>query len=452
MALDRNILVILTSGMRADVAGSLRTWPIVPVHLNMLAEASLEFTAVAASPAALPALVSLYTGLYPRQHGVLDGGPPPQLHGGWLTRLRERGYHTAGVGRVMSVRGQLDEAACVAEVGELACPDCEYLAYARKRGVSGIVRLHRERRLRSGPLEPVDDGLSHPELDVDGFIARQATEMIERMPTDRPWVLVAAFTGPGNDLPVPKLYEDVADAGELQDGLIPPDFAEIDTYADLPWSRSLLQGLTPKRLAEIRRHYLGRVGLLDHHVAVLREAVDRHGHARKTWIAFAADHGKLLGEGGIIGERSFLNGATQTPLWIMPPDGAEPIERDEQTALTDGLVSNIDLARTLCAIGTADEPLGCLGRSVLPAVKGHEVGGDHALSEFADRVMMETAQHKVVFHLDEYFGDPAVLFDLFADPHERRNLMGTPEASNVLDMLRWQLADVLLPLRPVKVT
>ena len=67
------------------------------------------------------------------------------------------------------------------------------------------------------------------------------------------------------------------------------------------------------------------------------------------------------------------------------------------------------------------------------------------MSEFGHRLMLETEQHKVVFNV--ITKNAIGLYDLDADPGERTNLIDTPAAHNVLDALRWQLADTLLPLR-----
>ena len=59
--------------------------------------------------------------------------------------------------------------------------------------------------------------------------------------------------------------------------------------------------------------------------------------------------------------------------------------------------------------------------------------------------MLATEQHKVVFNVatENAIG----LYDLDADPGERTNLINTATGQNVLDSLRCQLANTLLPLR-----
>jgi hypothetical protein len=56
-------------------------------------------------------------------------------------------------------------------------------------------------------------------------------------------------------------------------------------------------------------------------------------------------------------------------------------------------------------------------------------------------------RHKVAFDLDEQA--PRLLFDLVTDQQEKRNLIESPAAANVLDRLRVQLSEALLPLRAV---
>jgi hypothetical protein len=81
-------------------------------------------------------------------------------------------------------------------------------------------------------------------------------------------------------------------------------------------------------------------------------------------------------------------------------------------------------------------------------LSGEVVGRTAQISEFASWLALETLQHRIVFDTDRQ--QPLMIFDLLEDPDERRDLLGTPAGSNVIDMLRWQLAGELMPLRPIR--
>jgi hypothetical protein len=67
------------------------------------------------------------------------------------------------------------------------------------------------------------------------------------------------------------------------------------------------------------------------------------------------------------------------------------------------------------------------------------------ISEFARRMILQTRQYRVCFDIES--GEARALFDIRREIGEKRNLIDTVTAANVLDRLRWQLGDSLLPLR-----
>jgi arylsulfatase A-like enzyme len=301
----------------------------------------------------------------------------------------------------------------------------------------------RQQRLRAGPFQP-DRLMLDPESDIDGFISAQAAGMLERMPGDRPWALVVIFSGPGNDLPPPALYDGIIPRSHLRAGFVPADLRDLDAVAEPAYPRAMLQRLEPNRLAQVRADYLGRVSLIDFAVRRLnRSLADRPDRAR-TWTVLASDRGHLLGEHGLVGHRSFLAGAVEVPVLVAPPRGSRPAT----THVPQGLHSVVDVAATVTALAGCDRPAGCIGRSLLPLLEQDAIapplpGG--VLSEMNDRLMLETERYKLV--LQRSTAEPLALFDMLNDPEERLNLRDSPVALNVLDALKSRLADALLPLQ-----
>lgn len=449
MASRRNILVILTCGQRGDALSAAGHWPIDTPHFDRIASRGLALTAISPSPARLPALVSMYTGLHPRQHGVIDDAREPIRIGGWLASLRERGYHTAGVGRIGPVADQLDNKRIVAEPHVTEIEACEYLRYAASAGL--VERVSRQRQIaRRTALFAPGEGIEEPADDVDGFITSAAVRMVEQMPDHRPWCLVVAYTGPGNRLPAPPVYLDCVDPEPLAEAFVPAQVGELDAFGRFDFPRTMLQQLTPQAAAGIRRHYFARNALIDCGVGMLRDAIDRHGHARTTWTVLSADRGELLGERGAFAGTSFIGGSTYVPLWVQPPTGAAAdtqAANDEEVRAADGLIGSTCLAATICDIAGADVPSGCTGQSVLSALGGGHLGSDLVISEFDDRLMAETLQYKAMFDVPS--GAMRVLFDMVDDPQERTNLVGTPVAGEVGDMIARRLTPHLMRLRPV---
>ena len=448
---NRNMLVILTGGLRADVVSRFHPWPLRTPNLNAIGDEGLAVTGVTASPATTPSMVSLLTGLSPRQHGVLDEGPRLDRLNGWVKQLADVGYHIAGIGRVELLLEHLHEAAIVADLATGDVNNCSYMRYLRHRGMLDRGRNQRRQRVNHGPFQLDNFGLTAPSDDVDGFITQQALMTMEHLPTDKPWCLIVSYTGPGNDLPAPPAYLQRINPNKLGNGFAPADQRTIDEYAESPYPRAVLQRMTPKIIADIRHHYLARVAMLDNMVSLLRDTIDRHGHANTTWTLMSSDSGRLLGERGLLGYRSMLGPAVYVPLWVIPPKGYQRGKGDqpaELMTLNHQLLGTADWVATLCHIAAVDPPRGCAGQSMLPGLHGEVVGHESVLSEFGTRLMLETMQHRVTFDVES---DRArSLFDLVRDPQEKKDLVGDQEELVLMDMLRYQLAGSLLPLRPIR--
>ena len=447
----RNLLIILAHGLRSDALADEGVWPLATPHLAALAERGLRLTLTSACPADPGAMVSVISGRHVRQHGHLrDGQRVGALPISLPTWLAEAGYHTAGVGEVGAWASRLDEAVVTEGVGvaEPAPNRCWYTAAARSRGHGPALAQQRRQRLRTGPLAP-DRLLLEPEEDIDGFIAARAGEAIARMPVDRPWALLVAFSGPGNDLPPPIPYDQRVIAADLGRDFVPADPRRIDAVADPQLPRSVLQRLEAHQVARVRADYLGRVGLLDDAVGRLQEQVQRRPDAARSWSVVIADRGQMLGESGLLGHRCLLDPALEVPLILSPPRGWSGGGSKLVTEDTEGLYSTIDVALTLAALAGADVPGVLAGRSLLPLLQDRPVlpAAAGCLAEFGEKLMLQTERYKVIFQAQR--GRAVALFDRLADPDEQVNLMDRAgeNTRKILVKLRLVLSQVLLPLR-----
>ncbi|MEO1236397.1 MAG: sulfatase-like hydrolase/transferase [Planctomycetota bacterium] len=460
MSHKRNLLIVLAHGLRSDALSDEREWPLPTPHLVGLTRRGLRLVLTSASPADPGGMVSVLTGLHARQHGRLrdDDAQAAPLRDGLPQWLSEAGYHTVGVGEVGAVAGMLDEAFVTEGVAEPepAPSRCWYTAAARARGHAPALAQQRRQRRRTGPLAP-DRLMLDPEEDIDGFIARQACEAVGRLPEDKPWALFVVFSGPGNDLPPPMVYDSLVDTADLERGFVPAKLDGLDALADPELPRAVLQRLEAHQVARVRADYLGRVSLIDHGVGRLGEAVTGRTDADRTWTVLTSDRGQLLGEQGLLGHRSFLAPALEVPLIVAgPPRNPGPRPRltaDAREAPTekfhDGLFGATDVAPTVAHLAGADHPERLAGRSVLPLLQGQPVLPTPAanLSEFHDRLLVETERFKAVFRTSDRrcLG----LFDLVADPEERVNLIEGPwtQVKDRVTRMRVLLADTLMPLR-----
>ena len=439
MGARRNLIIVLTHGLRADVAGDGPDWPYVAPNIEKLALRGQRMIATAACVADPGGMVSLLTGLHARQHGHVHPMRGPVACAGWAAGLREQGYHLAGVGCVTAIERWLNEAVLVDDVDHTDSVRCAYLSAMAAKGYKEAISLQRPQRQRYGPFEP-DRLLLEPDDDIDGYIAAQALATLQRMPDDRRWALVVALNGPGNDLPAPIMYDQLADEITLDMGFTLPDFRTLDDLAELDYPRTMLQRMEPHRLAQIRADYLGRVSLIDHGLGRIVDALEQRSDRSRTWTVLASDRGYLLGEHGLVGHRSFLAGAVEAPAIITPPTPARRAEHD-------GLLSTVDIAATIGALGGCDLSPAVTGRSLLPLLAGEPIAHPSSamLCEFGHRLMLETERYKVIF--DTKTRDAIGLYDLLNDPRELENLIHGMTGRNIIDALRWRLGDALMGLR-----
>ena len=445
----RNLLIVLAHGLRSDALQDEEHWPLATPQLQTLADRGLRLVLTSASPVDPGGMESLWTGRHARQHGRLqDQADAPAIHDALPLWLGEAGYHTVGVGEVGRVATLLDEAIVTEEVAvaEPAPSRCWYTAAARSRGHAPALAQQRRTRLRSGPVAP-DRLLLDPEEDIDGFIAAQAVEAIGRLPEDRPWAMFVSFSGPGNELPPPLGFDDLVPTARLSNGFAPADMNRLDALAEPQLPRAVLQRLEPHQIARIRADYLGRVGLIDHCVGRLQQAIEARSDADKSWSVVSADRGCLLGEHGLVGHRSFLAPAVEVPLIVSPPK--DSAVRGPTEKFQDGIFNVVDVAPTIAALAGADRPERAAGRSLLPVFQDQPVlpAVSANLSEFHERVLIETERYKAVFHAptSRCLG----MYDLVADPDERINLAihQTAASRKLMRQMRLTLAQTLLPVR-----
>lgn len=457
---QRNLIVLLAHGLRSDALEDRRSWPLPTPHFQKLADRGIRLDAVSACPADPGGMISLLTGLHPRQHGWATQTPPPARNArsqhnppaptktpahcdGWATSLRDAGFFLGGVGCVGLIEPWLHDAVPVEDVDCLQpTPSCAYLAATRQKGLTAALLQQRRQRLKVGPFDP-DRLLLEPSDDIDGFITEQACRLLTKMPVDQRWALVVIFSGPGNILPPPTLYEDLVDPETLTDGFTPADLRQINDLVELDYPRSMFQRLDPQTLGRFRSDYLGRVSLIDHAVGRLMSSLQGRSDSNRTWVVLSSDHGLVMGEKGLIGHRSFLDAALHVPVIIVPSGGlSRPVSLSP-----DQPISTVDVAATIASIAGCDLPEAVCGKPLLS-----QLGDDLApsspaccISEFGHRLMLRTQHHKVIF--DTRSLTPIQLYDRQTDPDEQTNILSAPQGPALLREMQAELGSALLPLR-----
>jgi arylsulfatase A-like enzyme len=171
------------------------------------------------------------------------------------------------------------------------------------------------------------------------------------------------------------LHEDLSIVDAVtSDTLLPWDanrarVAEAAAAAHLP-----VVSLPEQQL--VRDAYDGAAAYADAWFGVLLARLQERGLLDTTWIIVLADHGEVLGEGGLFHRCCGLQDAVvNVPLIVRPPGGIEG-------RVVDQFVELIDVMPTMLELAGAAPPAGLRGRSFAAALRGEPFEGrPFAISE-----------------------------------------------------------------------
>jgi N-acetylglucosamine-6-sulfatase len=189
--------------------------------------------------------------------------------------------------------------------------------------------------------------------------------------------------------------------------------------------------------------YWGTILSVDDSVGRLRAWLEESGQLDNTIVVFVGDNGLLEGEHGMVDKRTMHEPSIRIPLAVRYPGLAGGGKVVDQQVLT------VDMAPSLLALATGETMSGIDGRSWVPLVKTgdaqwrtswfyyYNYEKEFPYTPNVRGVRTERWKYVRYPHGD---GTPdrhlAELYDLQADPGERRNLIKTPPAGVVGDLER----------------
>jgi len=446
-----NLLVLIGDDHAASALGCAGHPFVETPALDRLAAEGVRFTqAFATTAQCSPSRASFLTGLWARQHGIVDDYRPfPEDLPTFLSLLGEAGYETGMIGKWHMgqsgwSRPELDF--CATFEGEGQYVDCAFRIGQDRRNLPGF---------------------------VDDAIAGLALDFLQREHED-PFVLTVAFrAASGPREPKDAFRERFADAElgwpESVDAL--PPYPNNREYRDLvkvrrakpyrmrisedwafarprvPFDRteSYLDGRGS------RRDYFRLVAGLDENVGQVLRALELFGHADDTIVVYVSDNGMMNGEHSLTGSGAAYEESIRIP-WIVRHPGVE-----RRGVTVDELVLNVDLLPTLLDWTGVPIPEDVAGRSLAPLVEGEEVEWrDAFLYEYwrngtwtahvPDIVALRTRDWKLVEYPD--YPGWRQLFDLNADPSELENLADDEAQLDRLLELRQRLAEIERAIGP----
>ena len=394
-------------------------------HLRALAERSLRFAnCYTASPLCVPARVSFMTGLLPAKTGVYDNAAEfPASLPSFAHYLRRAGYLTVLSGKMHFVGPDQLHGFERRLTTDIYPADFGWTPDYRKPGERIDWWYHNMSSVTGAGVAETSN-----QLEFDDEVAFHAEAEIYRLARGgegRPWCLTVSFTHPHDPYVArPEFWDLYQDCPALE-----PETAGIPFAKQDPHSQRLLLAndyenfeIRPEDVRRARRAYFANVSYVDEKIGRILSALSRCGLADDTVVVLCADHGDMLGERGLWFKMSFFEGSARIPLMLAAP-GLEPTRVETPVSLLDVAPTLADLA---CP-GGAESMLPVDGSSLMGLAAGE--GRDApvlmeyaAEGSYAPLVAIREGRWKFT-HCPL---DPPQLFDLEADPQERRNLAEDP--------------------------
>lgn len=492
-----NFLIFIVDQMSSFSLGCHGNPDVKTPNLDRLCAQGISFTrAYCCNPVCSPSRASLHTGLTPRQHGLLTNGSKLSYHVPTLPQvLTENGYRTHCVGKIhlqpFTAEQQEEDGTPVSwesrmlwerdVISKLPIP---YYGYQGVDYIGGHVhyvhgdyandvnarhpgttqQLSLESAYHSVPGSQTWRLSIAPELHYNHWIADRAIAFLDSLQDHESFFLVSSFPDPHHPFAACRPYSEQIDPASVT---LPPTWEQSEDPCPYlsQHDRSRWASWNEPILRESIAQTYGMINHIDENVGRVLDHLEETGLADNTIVVFLSDHGEYLGAHHLL-----LKGPWPYEQVVRVPF----IWRDPQADVrspNDGVVSLIDFVPTILDYADIDperfdlrgvrisEPLGLPGRSLRKIIGGEstaegvQIGTPEesgALIEFDEDFlpaatccryrMLVTSQYKLCLYGGT--GD-GVLFDLVADPHERRNLWSDPGYAETKGQMLAMLADRL---------
>lgn len=417
-----NVLFILGESHAPDLLGARGNAFIRTPNLDRLAKRGALFgNAYCASPLCVPARAALATGRFPHETGYWDSSMA--FDGrveGWVSRLRDVGYDTAGIGKMHYRRDDDDygfntftETMHIADgVGDLIGS----LRYCNQEPTyEGLWRLWTSR---------YGAGDSDPYRQYDERIVSEAVDWLAGGATSSgaPWALSVHFIAAHAPFIVPQEYLDLYDPDQVPDPVC-FDASERPDHPSIAHLRRILhheEGVTLDHVRKVRAAYFATISYLDHLVGRLLDSLDELGLTDTTQVIYTSDHGFSCGDHYIFGLFHLMEESVKVPLIMAGPG----ISRG---AVIDTPVSHVDLSPTImeiCGVSLPDDKRATGAESLRPLASGEAQDHGPVFAEYhgcctsSGGFVLRDGPMKLIYFVDM---EPQ-LFDLSTDPGEARDL------------------------------
>jgi choline-sulfatase len=417
-----NLILIMSDEHNKRVLGCHGHPMIRTPNLDRLARRGVRFTdAYCNSPICVPSRASFQTGRY--VHDIrfwdnciaYDGSVPS-----WAHRLRNAGHRVESIGK-LHFRSAADDNGFSKEHMPLHIVDGigDPIGMLRdpppRRAAS--LKLAADAACGDSSYQGYDDRITEA---AEAWLRKRA-----QTPDSKPWMLFVSLVCPHFPL------------------IARPEWYNLYPEAEVPWPFDYAPEKRPRHPfieamracqvydeafdeTKVRRAiaaYYGLVTFVDHNVGRILRALEDNDLAGDTRIIYTSDHGDNLGARGLWGKSNMYEDSAAVPMMMVGPDVPVRVACTEPVSLVDCFPTILDCAGVTPHPDDRNLP----GASLLDVVAGRApqrvvMSEYHAAGAATAAFMIRKGKFKYV----HYVGMPAQLFDLEADPYERRDLGNDP--------------------------
>jgi choline-sulfatase len=437
-----NLIFIMSDEHNKRVLGCSGHPMIKTPNLDRLAARGTRFTdAYTNCPICVPARASFATGQYVHKvrcwdNAIAYDGKPPS----WGHRLMDQGHRVTSIGKLHYLdsearRNGFDE---------------EILPLHIVNGVGdllGLIRDELPRRPGSAKLGPEAGRGESDYTSYDRDIAEATSKWLKTEAPkyrDKPWALYVGFVSPHFPLIAPPQFYDMYP----EDQVPWPDMYEHDQRPRHPFTDAMRKCLCYDDSFDapmVRRAitaYFGLTSFLDDNIGKVLRALEEAGLMDNTRVVYTSDHGDNLGTRGMWGKSTMYEESAGIPMILAGPEIPRGNVCHTPVTLADGFPTFIHALGAKPDPRDADLP----GHSLLDIAQGYVpkrtiLSEYHAAGAMCGSYMIRHGKWKYI----HYTGLPPMLFDLAADPFERRDLGRDAQHASVIAECEAALRKVVDP-------
>jgi len=460
-----HVLLIICDQLNPRAMGWTGQTQVKTPNLDRLAATGVCFTnAYCASPLCAPTRHSIYTGLFPSDHGVLMNDRP--MREGTRTLmdyLNKAGWTTANIGKmhnapyhcrrdfqyVLHHEFYVDDAGISHYVpflaGEISRRGLTPRSWITPR--SGLSWLEDVNTVAFTNWMPED---ITPEHWITDECLKFIRDQISHRP-NRPFFLHASYFPPHHPYgPIAK-YAKMYDPAKVQ---LPPSFSrtKLDRWCG---GRYTPAHMTDEDVKRWIAYYYGFVTQLDAEVGRLLDGLDQLGVSSNTVVIFTSDHGDMLAEHGMFYKGVMYEASARVPFIVRWPGTRQGVREAS-------LVSHVDIMPTVLRLAGLEPEAGLRGEDLRPAIIGQGRHDRPVYSEFFGEAQAQLLFGSLMYRQGPYklivsHSGPGKeqadyeLYNVDEDPWEMENLADKPAMVPIFRSLQeaftaiWKRQETKLP-------